>query len=124
MKIAISSTGRSLEDSIDARFGRCPYFLIIETENKEIKNTKVIKNNAGQQISGAGLTAGEIIGNEKPDAVITMNIGPKAFQVFNQLKIEVYQGKGKIRNIVDDFLNNKLKKIGDTTGPMHMSGNN
>jgi predicted Fe-Mo cluster-binding NifX family protein len=29
MKIAASSTGKTLESAVEARFGRCPYFLII-----------------------------------------------------------------------------------------------
>jgi len=37
MKIAISSTGKTLDDSVDQRFGRCTYFLIIEIEDNEIK---------------------------------------------------------------------------------------
>ena len=29
MKIAVSSTGQSLDSAVEARFGRCPYFLIV-----------------------------------------------------------------------------------------------
>jgi len=36
MKIAITSTGNSLESNIDQRFGRCAYFVIYNTENKAI----------------------------------------------------------------------------------------
>ena len=36
-KIAISSTGKTLESEIDERFGRCRYFLIIEIEKKKLK---------------------------------------------------------------------------------------
>ncbi|HOH04495.1 MAG TPA: NifB/NifX family molybdenum-iron cluster-binding protein, partial [Candidatus Pacearchaeota archaeon] len=37
MKIAISSTGKNLQDEIDARFGRCSYFLIVEIDEKNKK---------------------------------------------------------------------------------------
>ncbi|NIA08945.1 MAG: dinitrogenase iron-molybdenum cofactor biosynthesis protein, partial [Nitrospiraceae bacterium] len=30
MKIAITSTGPTLDGMVEARFGRCPYFLIID----------------------------------------------------------------------------------------------
>ena len=33
MKIAVSSTGKTLESAIDPRFGRCAYFMIIDTED-------------------------------------------------------------------------------------------
>jgi len=36
LKIAISSTGNNLESDVDSRFGRCPYFLIINIENNKI----------------------------------------------------------------------------------------
>jgi predicted Fe-Mo cluster-binding NifX family protein len=35
MKIAISSTGNSLESKLDQRFGRCSYFVIYDTETEK-----------------------------------------------------------------------------------------
>ena len=120
MKIAISSTGKDLESDIDSRFGRCNYFLIIEIKNKEIKNVKAIENTAKEQMGGAGIKAGEIVSNEKVDAVITNNLGPRAFSVFEQFKIKVYSGEGKIKDVVQGFIEGKLKEMTDATGPQHV----
>ena len=122
MKVAISSTGKDLDDEIDARFGRCPYFVIIEIDEKEkkIKNVKAIENTAAGQFGGAGITASQLVANEKVNAVITTNLGPRAFQVLNQLGIEIYQGQGKIKSVVEKFMQGKLKKIEQATGPMFM----
>jgi len=120
MKIAISSTGKTLENEVDSRFGRCQYFLIVEIENKKVKNTKAIENTAKAQMGGAGITAAQIVANEKPDAIITANLGPRAFSVFRQLKIKIYQGQGKIKDVVQDFIDGKLKEMTDATGPMFM----
>jgi len=120
MKIAISSTGKNLESEVDPRFGRCVYFLIMKIENKEIKNIKAIENTAKAQMGGAGITAGEIVANEKVDVVITTNLGPRAFSVFEQFGIKTYSGTGKIKNVVQDFINNKLKKISKARGPQHV----
>jgi len=122
MKIAISSTGNNLESNVDARFGRCRYFLIVEInkKKKEIKNVKKIENTAKAQMGGAGPTAAQLIANEKVDAIISTNLGPRAFQVLNQLGIEIYQGQGKIKDVVQDFMDEKLTEIGDATGPMFM----
>ena len=117
MKIAISSTGETLESEVDARFGRCDYFLIVEIENKEIKNVKAIENTAAAQMGGTGISAAEIAANEKVDAVITVNMGPRAFSVFGQFGIKIYQGQGKIKDIVQQFIDGKLKEISDATGP-------
>jgi len=120
MKIAISSTGKTLESEIDARFGRCAYFLIVEIEDKKVKNVKAIENTAKAQRGGAGITAGEIVAKQKVDSIITVNLGPRAFSVFDQFGIKIYQGQGKIKDIVQKFINGKLKKMPDATGPQHM----
>ena len=116
MKIAISSTGKDLESDIDIRFGRCPYFLIVDTETNK---TKAIENTAQSQAGGAGISAAQIVANEKPDAIITANLGPRAFQVFQQLKIKIYQAQGKIKQAIEDLKNKKLKEITSETGPQH-----
>ena len=40
MKIAVSSNGKSLDSQIDPRFGRCAYFLIIETDDMSLEAFK------------------------------------------------------------------------------------
>jgi predicted Fe-Mo cluster-binding NifX family protein len=119
MKIAISSTGKSLESEVDVRFGRCNYFLIVESEEDKIKDFKVIENTAKAQMGGAGITSAQIIANEKPDVVITVNTGPKAFEVLNQLKIKICRGEGKVKDVVQRFLENKLEEISDERGLGH-----
>ena len=120
MKIAISSTGKTLEGNVDAKFGRCAYFLIVEVEDKKIKAFKAIDNTAQAQMGGAGITAGEIVANEKVDVVITTNLGPRAFSVFEQFKIKIYQGQGKIKDVVQDFIDGKLTEMTDATAPQHV----
>jgi len=125
MKIAISSTGESIDDEIDSRFGRCPYFLVIEARKEEgISDVKVMENIALEQVSGAGITVGQMIGNEKPDAIITVNMGPKAFQVFEKLEIDIYSAKGNIKQAVEDFFEGKLEKMNSLNGPMQRINNN
>ena len=121
MKLAISSEGKTLESEIDARFGRCSYFLIVDIDKgkKQIKNTKAIENTAKAQMGGAGITAGEIVANEKVNAIITTNLGPRAFQVFSQFRIKIYKAEGKIKQAVEDFIDGKLKEMTDATGPQH-----
>ena len=110
LKIAVPANGENLEATISPVFGRCPYFLIIEVENKEIKNFKAIKNPAAQAFGGAGIQAAQVIANEGVDTVICGNIGPNAFNALNQLGIKVYAGfSGVIKDIVDKFLKGEIQ---------------
>jgi len=121
MKIAISSSGEDLDSPIDPRFGRCPFFMIIEIEDKKIKNSKAIQNTAMMQGGGAGISAAQIVGNEGVDAVIGMNYGPRAFGVLSELDIEMYQGvQGTIKENVQQLIDGKLNKLETATGPMGM----
>jgi len=54
MKIAISSTGKTTENLLDMRFGRCEYFQIHDTESGEVK---VIENKGQSTSGGAGIVA-------------------------------------------------------------------
>ncbi len=120
MKIAISSTGKNLESEVDARFGRCDYFLIVKIENNKVKDFKAIENIAKAQMGGAGIVAGEIVAKQKVNAVITVNLGPRAFSVFEQFGMEIYHGEGKIKNVLQQFIDGKLKKLTNATGPQHV----
>ena len=121
MKIAISSSGEDLDSPIDPRFGRCPFFMIVEVEDNKIKDSKAIKNTAMMQGGGAGISAAQIVGNEGIDAVIGMNYGPRAFGVLSELDIEMYQGvQGTIKENVQQLIDGKLNKLETATGPMGM----
>ena len=52
MKIAISSSGQDLAAQLDPRFGRCRYFLIIETDTMGFE---VCDNDNAALGGGAGI---------------------------------------------------------------------
>ncbi len=111
MKIAVSSIGKNLESQISNVFGRCPYFIIAEIENKRIVKTKTIKNTSANQMGGAGISAAQIIAEEGVKVVITGNIGPKASSVLKQFDIEVYRGSGLVKEVLQKFIEGKLERI-------------
>jgi len=111
MKVAISSIEKNINSNVADVFGRCSYFIIVEIEKGKIGETKVIENINVNQISGAGVFAAQLIAEQKVDAVITENMGPKAIDVLTQFNIEVYSGEGIIKEVLEKFINKKLKKI-------------
>ncbi|MDR3541294.1 MAG: NifB/NifX family molybdenum-iron cluster-binding protein [Desulfosporosinus sp.] len=89
MRIAISTGGRDLEQFVDDRFGRCPYFLFCDSENPQ--GTAEYKDNpALSGTGGAGIAAAEFMAQEKVDVLITGSLGPNALRVIEAGKIPAY----------------------------------
>jgi len=121
IKICLSSTGETLDSQVDPRFGRCQYFLIVDKKTGEFKAIA----NEGVEISrGAGISAAQIVANEKVKAVITGNIGPNAFMVLNQAGIEIYTGvfDKTCKEALEMFNSGKLKANQEPTGPGEQAG--
>jgi predicted Fe-Mo cluster-binding NifX family protein len=120
MKVAVSSTGQGLESQTSPVFGRCPWFVIVEVENGNIKGHKDVQNSAAMQAGGAGIMAAQTVGNEGAKVVISGAVGPRAFGVFQQVGIEAYASTpGTVKDNVMQFVQGKLAKI-STPGAMGM----
>ena len=112
MKIAVSASGDTLDANVDPRFGRCPYFVIVETEDNKIKSHEVMSNQAVQAMRGAGIQAAQSVVNKGAEVVITGNIGPNAFSVLSQTGIKIVTGvSGKVSEVVKKYLKGELKEI-------------
>ena len=111
MKIAVSSIGKNLTDNISEVFARCPYFIIAEIENQEIKRTEIIENKSTEQMGGAGISAAQLMAEKDVKAVITKNAGPRALDVLKQFNIGIYYGDGTIKEVLQEFIDGKLEKM-------------
>ena len=87
MKICITSTGQDLSSPVSPRFGRCPYFLIVDTETQKVE---ALENKGVQATRGAGVSAAQIIADSGCQVVITGNVGPNAFYVLNTAGIKIF----------------------------------
>ena len=113
IKICISATGDNLSAFLDPRFGRAMFFLIINSEGELIK---AIKNTGKQAMRGAGVTAAQIVADEKVDVIITGNIGPNASMVLSASKIKIFVGipETPILDIIKKYQENKLQQAVET----------
>ncbi len=111
MKIAVSSTGEKLTDNVSEVFARCPYFIIAEIENQEIKKFEALKNESENQMSGAGISTAQLMADKNVNVVITGNVGPRALDVLKQFNVEIYFGEGVVKNVLQEFIDGKLKKV-------------
>jgi predicted Fe-Mo cluster-binding NifX family protein len=112
MKIAVSSAGQTLDDSVDARLGRCAYFLVIDPDTLEfepIQNPNIALGH------GAGIQSAQLLANKGVAVVLTGNCGPNAFQTFGAAGIQVITGvTGQVREAVRMF---KSGAMASASGP-------
>jgi predicted Fe-Mo cluster-binding NifX family protein len=90
MNIALTSTGKELTSDIDPRFGRCAYFIVVDTDNM---NVEVFQNENKGLSSGAGIQAATFIASKGVQAVITGNCGPNAIDVLSAAGVDLYTGE-------------------------------
>jgi len=113
MKICVSAMANSLDAQVDPRFGRCPYYLIVDSETMQFE---AIPNTASDAMSGAGIQAAQNIVNRKVDVLITGNVGPNAFQVLSAAGIKVVPNAlGTVNEVVNRYLRGELSETNEPT---------
>ena len=107
MKVGITAKGSSLDSEVDPRFGRCGYFIIVDSDSLEFE---VIENFSVEAASGAGVQSGQLVATKGVGAVLTGNIGPNAFQVLQAAGIKVITGvSGKVKEAIEKYKRGELK---------------
>jgi len=117
MKIAVTAENPSSESTVDARFGRAKYFMILDTDCNKWKCVNNSQNLHAAQ--GAGIQAASHIVNEGCSVLISGHCGPKAFTALSKAEVSVYSAAGAtVKEAADMYLQNKLTKLvnADTEG--------
>lgn len=121
MKIALSSSGKTLEDNLDLRFGRCKYFLIYDTETEELVT---LENQAQYAGGGAGIAAAQQIIDESVEVLITGHLGPNAFDMLIDSGIKAYKGYSiPSCYLIEKYNKGELKEIKEA-GPSYKNRGN
>ncbi len=117
MKICISSQGNNLDAEVDPRFGRCKYFLIVDSESMDFE---IIDNENAMARGGAGIQAAETVAKKGCEIAITGNVGPNAFRTLSAAGVKVYTGaQGSIKNALDSFKKGDLNETEDPSVGSH-----
>jgi predicted Fe-Mo cluster-binding NifX family protein len=122
MKIAVSSSGTDQSAQVDPRFGRCAYFLVIDTESGK---TEAVANAAQSAGGGAGIQAAQTVADHGAETVLTGNVGPNAHRALQAAKISVITGvSGTVSDALKAFQDGKYKATESPTVQPHfgMSG--
>ena len=86
MKVAITSTGNSLESKLDQRFGRCAFFVIYDTEKEEME---FITNPNKDAQNGAGPASVQMVASHNVQKIISGEFGIKVKSLLDSLKIQM-----------------------------------
>jgi predicted Fe-Mo cluster-binding NifX family protein len=117
MKIAVTSSGPSLEDRVEPRFGRCPYFLLIDPDTLQFE---AMPNPNIALGGGAGPQSAQLMAQNGVAVVLTGNCGPNAFQTFGAAGIQVITGVGgRVREAVDQYKTGRLAQSSAPTVKSH-----
>jgi predicted Fe-Mo cluster-binding NifX family protein len=101
MKIAVTSKGATLESEIDPRFGRCPWFLIVNIDDMSFQAIDNANMSAG---GGAGVQSGQLMAEHDVEYVLTGNCGPNAFSTLSAAGIKVVTGvSGVVKDVVEQY---------------------
>lgn len=117
MKIAVTATGPSLDAEVDPRFGRCAYFLIVETDDASFE---AVENENAALGGGAGIQSAQLVADRGAKVVLTGNCGPKAFQSLSAASVQIIVGvSGMVRDAVENFKAGTLDTAPQPSVPSH-----
>ena len=117
MKVAISSSGRDLDSQIDPRFGRCAYFLIVETDDMSYE---AFDNENIALGGGAGISSAQFVASKGAKVVITGNCGPNAVRTLSASGVELFINQtGTVKGAVERYNNGELMSTTDANVPDH-----
>ena len=110
MKIVITAQGTEMSSQIDSRFGRAQYFLLFDSNLDEL--TACVRNEQVNAAQGAGVQAAQNVLSLGAEALITGNIGPKAFAALQAGGVVICIGaSGTVSEALEQFKAGELEAV-------------
>lgn len=120
MKIAVSAPGPDLNSMINPRFGRCEYFLIVDTETWQLEACPNENMNAS---GGAGIQSATFVLSKGIQAVLTGSVGPKAMDVFAGSGVRIINGQsGNVKLAVEKITTDSHETADASASSVNGSG--
>ena len=115
MMVAVSSTGEDLKAAVDPRFGRCAFFLFVDTGSMDFQ---AIENGGPSSVGGAGIAAAQLVADNGAEVVITGDVGPNAMSTLEAAGLKVMVGaSGTVEGAVKQYMKGELfEAVGPTVG--------
>jgi predicted Fe-Mo cluster-binding NifX family protein len=117
MKIALSASSPELSSPVDPRFGRCAYFLFVDSETMQFE---AMENPNVGAAGGAGIQSAQLISNKGANVLLTGSCGPNAYQTLQAAGVEVIVGvTGTVQEAVQLYKSGKLQPAAQPNVPSH-----
>ena len=98
---------KGIDSTLAGHFGRCPYFIFIDSEEGGIKDIET-KENPFLDNHKPGVVP-EFISKKGADVIIAGGMGPKAISWFKYLGIEAITATPKkISDLLDDYFKGNI----------------
>lgn len=108
MKVAVTSQGMDMDSDVDLRFGRAKFLIVIDSETGEF--TAHDNAQSLNAVQGAGIQAAQKVVSLGVAAVITGNVGPKAFAALQAGEVRPYIGAtGSVHDTMEQFKEGRLQ---------------
>lgn len=98
MKVAITSSGNSLDSKLDQRFGRCSFFVIYDLESTAFE---VIPNPSRDLQEGAGPAAVQLVASKGVSKIVSGEFGIKIKPLLDSLQMQLIVLKDADKTIQD-----------------------
>lgn len=109
MKICITSEGGNLDSKVDPRFGRCEYFIIVDTDSLEFE---AVKNPNIESMGGAGIQSAQLVASKQVKAVVTGNVGPNAFKALQAAGVQIFiNASGRLKEAIEKFKKGEFEAV-------------
>jgi predicted Fe-Mo cluster-binding NifX family protein len=101
---------RGLDAEVSAHFGRCPFYVLAETEDGGVTGSRVVANpHFGTHQPGV---MPQYIKSLGADVIIAGGMGPRAIDMFHAYGIDVATGAlGVVQSVLQAYLNGEHRGV-------------
>jgi predicted Fe-Mo cluster-binding NifX family protein len=111
MKVCITAQGPTPDAKTEDRFGRAPYFIIMDTDTRSFE---ALENRFAGDYGGVGPKAAQLLIAHGVKALVSGQVGGNARGVLAAAGITMYayRDSGSVMDAFEKFIGNKLERAG------------
>jgi len=107
MKVCITSQGNNLDSQISQIFGRCQYFIFVDTDTLEFE---AVKNQNISGSGGVGIKSGQLVVGKQAETILTGYVGPNAAKTLQAAGVNIVLDiSGSVKEVVEKYKNGEFE---------------